>query len=102
MKGYEPFNFNASIIRARSEPGGNLPRPSLAPGKPPSGWRVSETLFGAFRLGVTGGAVLAVAAARADLRPDKGWGWLFDKIDCARLSVVSGSGVSSSSGAFEG
>ena len=97
MKGYEPFNFNASMVRARSEPGGNLPRPSFAPGKPPSGWRVSETLFGAFRAGVTGGGRFAVAAARADLRPGKGWGWPFDKIDCARLSVVSGSGVSSSS-----
>jgi hypothetical protein len=48
--------------------------------------------------------VFTVAAARADLRPSKGWDWwVFDKIDWARLSVVSGSGVSSSSsGAFEG
>lgn len=52
---------------------------------------------------VTGGAVLAVAAARADLRPRKGWDRVFDKIDWARPSVVSGSGESSpSSGAFEG
>ena len=102
MKGYEPFSFNASISRAMSEPGGNLPRPSLAPGRPPSDWRVSETFFGALGVVLRRGAVVAVAAARADLRPGQGWGWLFDKIDWARLSVVSGSGESSpSSGALE-
>jgi hypothetical protein len=74
MKGYEPFSFNASISRDMSEPGGNLPRPSFAPGKPPSDWRVSETFFGTLGVVATGGAVLAVAAARADLRPGKGWG----------------------------
>lgn len=72
MKGYEPFSFSASINRAMSEPGGNLPRPSLAPGKPPSDWRDSETFFGVLGVVVTGGAVFGVAAARADLRPDKG------------------------------
>jgi hypothetical protein len=47
--------------------------------------------------------VFAAAAARADLRPGRGRGWALERIDCARPSVVSGSGVSSSSsGALEG
>lgn len=68
MKGYEPFSFNASINRAMSEPGGNLPRPSLAPGKPPSDWRVSERFFGTLGVVTAEGMV---AAARADLRPGR-------------------------------
>lgn len=103
-KGCEPFSFNASMSRAMSEPGGNLPRPSLEPGKPPSDWRDSETFFGILGVVVTIEGTFGAAAARADLRPSKGWGWLFDKIDWARLSMVSGSGVSSPSSmaAFEG
>ena len=37
-----PFNFNANITSAQSDPGGKTPTPSLYPGRWPSDSRVSE------------------------------------------------------------